>query len=114
RGALDGLVEELQTVARAGALAGGDGALARAHAVVPQPGEQGEREESGDVPIHYACRRAIHSATSTGLSAPSSSTATFQTICAPRSISSAEARLKRARTREPAGTGPVKRTRFRP
>src|SRR5258706_14935711 len=39
RNAFDGLVEELQPFALAGALPGRNRALARPHAVVPQPGK---------------------------------------------------------------------------
>ncbi len=73
------------------------------------------RERGPRVPVlNYSCRRVIHSATSTGFASPSRSTITFQVICTPPGMSSRAASRKRARTREPAGTGPVKRKRFRP
>jgi hypothetical protein len=49
------------------------------------------------------------------LSAPSRSTTVFQVTCTPPSASFSNfCSVKRARTREPLGSGAVKRTRFRP
>src|SRR5262249_62348091 len=59
RRALDGLIEELQPLARARVLPRGDGALPRAHAVEPQPGDRGEDEQRDGAPLHEGGRASI-------------------------------------------------------
>src|SRR5881296_398302 len=59
RHALHGLVEELQAVALAGARARSDRALARPHAVEPQPGEKSHCGERPCFPHWYATTRRV-------------------------------------------------------